>query len=216
MLNKRRARELTASDIVANIGCPAQPCAMCYWSDGGPITTEAHEQVTTSLASIIEERVAASGDPKEPFDLRPQRDVVNRRVWRERVRRILRIGTLLTGEFVVVAASLALAMLAASGSDRFALLWVDLLPMIFLLGIGSQGVYRTYGPASERRSYLRSAVGGVTAVAAFAFLGIIYPDFGLVLKEYLFLAVFMGSGYAAAHHRRTGGGLEHPRPPHRQ
>lgn len=170
---------------------------MCYGSDGGPETTEAHKEVTTSLASIIEERVAASGKPHEPFDLRPQRDVVNRRVWRERVRRILRIGTLLTGELVVVAVSLALAMLATAGFGRVALLWADLLPMIFVLGIGSQGVYRTYGPANERRSYLRSALGGVTAVAAFVFFGIIYPDFRLVLKEYLFLAVFMGSGYAA-------------------
>lgn len=170
---------------------------MCYGSDGGPEIDEAHPDVTTSLASILEERVAASGNPKEPFDLRPQRDVVNRRVWRERVRRILRTGTLLTGEMVVATASLALALLAAGGFDRFAFLWLDLLPMVVLLGIGGQAVFRTYGPAIERRSYVRSSVGGLTAVATFAFLGLIYPYFQLVLKEYLFLAVFMGSGYAA-------------------
>jgi len=153
--------------------------------------------VTTSLASIIEERVAASGDPKEPFDLRPQRDVVNRRVWRERVRRILRIGTLVAGEMIVATVSLAGALLASAGVDRLAFLWLDLLPMVVLLGIGGQAVFRTYGPATERRSYVRSTMGGLTAVTAFAFMGVIYPYFQLALKEYLFLAVFMGVGYAA-------------------
>ncbi len=170
---------------------------MCYGSDGGPATTEAHENVTTSLASIIEERAAASGSHEELFDLRPQRDVVNRRVWHERVRRVLRISTLLTGEALVAALSLAAALLATSGFERVALLWTDLLPMVFLFGVGSQAIVRTYGPAAERRSYARSTFGAATAVAAFAFLGLIYPDFRLVLKEYLFLAVFMGSGYAA-------------------
>ena len=107
------------------------PCAMCCGSDGGPEKSEAHTDVTTSLARIIEERVAASGNPKEPFDLRPQRDVVNRRVWRERMRRIMRIGTLLTGEMVVAAASLALALVAAD-AGRSALDWLDLLPMVVL------------------------------------------------------------------------------------
>ena len=146
---------------------------------------------------MIEERVAASGKPEEPFDLRPQRDVVNRRVSRERVRRFLRISTLLTGEALVAALSLAAALLATSGLERVVLLWTHLLPMVFLLGVGSQAVMRTYGPADERRSYARSTFGAATAVAAFAFLGLIYPDFRLVLEEYLFLAVFMGSGYAA-------------------
>jgi exopolysaccharide biosynthesis polyprenyl glycosylphosphotransferase len=165
--------------------------------EAGPRESEAHEDMTTSLASIIEERVAASGTPAEPFDLRPQRDVVNRRVWRERVRRMMRIGTLLSGEMVVVAASLGLALFATSGVGRVGYLWLDLLPMIFLLGVGGQAVFRTYGAATERRSYTRSAVGALTAVVGFAFLGLIYPYFQLVLKEYLFLAVFMGSGYAA-------------------
>lgn len=163
----------------------------------GPESTEAHDDVTTSLASILEERVAASGNPKEPFDLRPQRDAVNRRVWHERVRRIMRIATLLTGEMVVVAASLGLALLATSGIDRFGYLWLDLLPMVFLVGVGGQAVFRTYGPAAERRSYTRSSIGAVTSVAAFAFLGLVYPYFQILPREYLLLAVLMGAGYAA-------------------
>jgi exopolysaccharide production protein ExoY len=152
--------------------------------------------VRTSPASIIEERIAASRTLDEPFDLRPQRDAVNRRVWHERVRRLLRVGTLLAGESAVVAASLALSLVATVDVGRL-VHGLNLLPLIFLVGTGAQAVFQTYGPATARRSYLRSAVGGVSAVAAFALLGIIYPDFRMLLREYLFLAVFMASGYAA-------------------
>jgi len=133
----------------------------------------------------------------ESFDLRPQRDAVNRRVWRERVRRVLRIGTLLSGEALVTAVALGAALIGSSGLDHFAAVWMRVVPMAYLLGVASQSAVRTYGPAAERRSYLRSAIGAVAGVACFAGLGLLYPEFRLPLKTYLLLAVFMGAGFAA-------------------
>ncbi len=151
----------------------------------------------TNLARIIEERVAASRDPVEEFDLRPQRDVVNRRVWRERVRRVFRISTLLAGEALVCAVALMATLLLASGFERAGEAWFALLPMVFLLGIGSQAAVRTYGPASERRSYARSGLGAAASVACLGLLSLFYPDFRLTLREYSLLAILMGGGYAA-------------------
>ncbi len=162
----------------------------------GGLTKTRRGSDVTSLPKFAEQRIAASAAPKEPFDLRPQRDVVNRRLWRERVRRLLRIGTLLAGELVVTGLALGTALLAASGLDRFAETWLGVMPMVFLIGAASQAAMRTYGPAAERRSYLRSAVGVLFAVTCFGLLGILYPDFKLPWKAYPMLAILMGSGYA--------------------
>lgn len=151
----------------------------------------------TSLPRALEQQAPTSGGSTEAFDLRPQRDVVNRRVWRERVRRAIRIGTLLSGEALVTAVALGVALLGASGLERFAELWVGVVPMVFLLGVASQATARTYGPAAERRSYLRSAIGAVAGVACFAGLGLLYPGFRLPWKAYLLLAILMGGGFAA-------------------
>jgi len=148
------------------------------------------------LANLIEERIAAAADRAvEAFDLRPQRDVVNRRVWRERVRRAIRIGTLLTGEALATAVSLAGALAFASGVGRAGAGWPTLFPMVLLLGIASQAALGTYGPAGQRRAYFRSGGGAAASVAFLALLGGFYPDFRLVLKEYLLLSVFLGGGY---------------------
>ncbi len=133
----------------------------------------------------------------EAFDLRPQRDVVSRRVWRERVRRATRIGTLLTGEAVVTALSLLAALEPGAGADRVERLWLHVFPLLFVLGVASQTAVRTYGPAGERRGYLRSALGAAGAVGSFSLLGRLYPSFRLQGNEYLFLAAALGAGYGA-------------------
>lgn len=144
---------------------------------------------------MIEERIASAGDRAEAFDLRPQRDSVNRRVWQERARRLIRIGTLLAGEAMATAVSLWGALAFGTGLERAGSAWPVLFPIVFLLGVASQAALTTYGPAGERRAYFRSGGGAAVSVACLAVLSWFYPDFSLALKEYLLLAVFIGSGY---------------------
>jgi exopolysaccharide biosynthesis polyprenyl glycosylphosphotransferase len=160
-------------------------------------TTAKRVPQVTSPAKTLEHPAAAESAPLEPFDLRPQRDVVTRRVWRERVRRGIRITTLLTGEFVVAALALLAALEPGAGATRVAQMWLHLFPIVFVLGVASQTAMRTYGPAAERRSYLRSAVGAVGGVACLWALGLFYSSFRLTVNEYVLLAVGMAAGFAA-------------------
>jgi exopolysaccharide biosynthesis polyprenyl glycosylphosphotransferase len=54
----------------------------------------------------------------------------------------------------------------------------------------------TYGPARERRGYLRSALGAMGSVGCLYLLGLLYPSFRLAGGEYLVLALGLGAGFA--------------------
>ncbi len=147
-----------------------------------------------SLAAAKE--TAAESGP-DPFDLRPQRDLVMRRVSRERMRRALRVATLLAGETLVVAGVLALALVAVPGGQQAFARWSYLLPLVLLCGIAGQAAAHTYGPAAERRSYLRSASAAVGSVLSFVLIGWLYSEFRLAGGEVLVLGVGLAVGYAA-------------------
>ncbi len=146
-------------------------------------------------ASKVDQPAALRAAVPEVFDLRPQRDVVNRRVWRERVRRAIRVMTLLSGEAVASGTAVLAALLLGGEAGRPTAVW-SLFPLVFLLAVGGQAVMHTYGPARERRGYLRSALGAMVSVGYLYVLGLLYPSFRLAGGEYLVLALGLGAGFA--------------------
>ena len=140
---------------------------------------------------------AAADGGRDSFDLRPQRDLVMRRVYRERMRRALRVATLLVGEALVVAVVLALTLIAVPDGQQAFARWSYLLPLVLLCGAAGQAAAHTYGPAAERRGYLRSASAAVGSVLTFVGIGWLYSEFRLAGGEVLVLGVGMAAGYAA-------------------
>ena len=120
-----------------------------------------------------------------------------RRVSYERLRRVVRTAVLLTGETAVVGVVLALALLAIPGGEVLGPTWLRFLPVLFLFGIFGQVGARTYGPAEERRGYLRSAVAAGTSVLILIVFGWLYADFHLGGDEYLVLFAGLPLGYAS-------------------
>lgn len=112
------------------------------------------------------------------------------------MRRALRVATLLVFETVVVAVVLALALVAVSAGQQFAR-WSYLLPLVLLCGTAGQAAAHTYGPAAERRSYLRAASAAVGSVLSFVVIGWLYPEFRLAAGEVMVLGAGMAAGYAA-------------------
>lgn len=127
-----------------------------------------------------------------PFDLRLQRDVCTRRLWRERARRVLRVLSLLAGEAAGVATALLFALGVSGGGTRASGAWGTLFPIAVVLCAATQAALGTYGPNQARRSYLRAFIGAPLAVFALYVLGGAYPQFRLAGDEYLLLAFAAG------------------------
>jgi lipopolysaccharide/colanic/teichoic acid biosynthesis glycosyltransferase len=103
--------------------------------------------------------------------------------------------TLLSGEAVASGTAVLAALLLGGEAGRPTAVW-SLFPLVFLLAVGGQAVMHTYGPARERRGYLRSALGAMVSVGYLYVLGLLYPSFRLAGGEYLVLALGLGAGFA--------------------
>ncbi|MFQ5746594.1 MAG: sugar transferase [Gemmatimonadota bacterium] len=129
------------------------------------------------------------------FDLRPQRDICSRRVWRERFRKVVRVTSLVGGETVAAGVALLATLVLADGPQRALVKWPALYPLFLTLSLGAQAVLGTYGANRARRSYVRSFLGSPIVVAALFLLGLVYPLFRLTGTEYLLLAVLTGLAF---------------------
>lgn len=160
------------------------------------------ESDANPVSDAREARHAPSGkveidDISDPFDLRPQRDLVVRRVSREVLRRMIRIAVLLTGEALLGGVVLLVALVSNPDGQALGSTWLHFLPLVLLFGTSGQAAARTYGPAEERRRYLRSSIAAIASVLVLIAFGWIYPEFRLGMGEYVVLFAGLAVSYAS-------------------
>lgn len=123
------------------------------------------------------------------FDLRLRRDLCSRRVWRERSRRALRFGALVTGDTLAVALALGIVLGVSSFLTDAADGWMRLFPLTVVVLLGGQAILGTYGPNGARKNYERVLMATVASVAVISALGVTYPSLAMPFPA---LALFAG------------------------
>lgn len=152
-----------------------------------------------AVAPVRDERIRSNGSSSA--DVRPRRDLFSRRRIRERVRGIVRVLTLVSGDVFAAAVALLLSMILADGPGASPDRWTQLMPLSGLLVVGAMAALGTYGPAHARREYHKAGfLGGALVVVTWMVFGRFYPALQLPLSALLVFAAAWGVGSVGARH----------------
>lgn len=179
------------------MGTNVQPSVESVWPPGASDARPAMEAVATLLPDLEPANGGRSrrAGPRDwaAVDLRPRRDLFNRRRLRERGRSLTRVVTLMGGDALVAALALLTASFLLNGPVPGSAV-LPALPLAVLLVVLFQAAGGTYGPGRARIQHDRSIVLAVAAAVAFVWLGRAYDVVTLSVPRAVLLAGLLGGG----------------------